>query len=198
MWYQKRMRPIVFVMAAAVSLICWATWRYNTRLAPHADRKAEEPRAGPPEVAASELRKWYAMSDEDVLQATQDDVRRSISWGEDMDAQGSFPQTYGLSRGPYSKISPHSRLLKIAGVSNSAEVAGMRFACNFDVFTFRNSNSTPPDAPPHSSLLLPGMLSHRPQLPNTALCFLFYTELLWTRATGGAKVLFLAKRPSAS
>ena len=65
------------------------------------------------------------MSDEDVLRMTQDDVQRFLSSG------GDAMPNYGISRGAYSRISPHSRLLKIAGFSKPAEVEGMRFACNF-------------------------------------------------------------------
>ena len=65
----------------------------------------------------------------------------------------------------HRKASPHS-LTKLTQT------------CNFPV-----QNAT---APP-SALMLPGLLSQRQHLSDISLCFLFYTEKLWTRATGGAK-----------
>jgi hypothetical protein len=65
----------------------------------------------------------------------------------------------------HRKASPHS-LTKLTQT------------CNFPV----QNATTPP-----SALMLPGLLSQRQHLSDISLCFLFYTEKLWTRATGGAK-----------
>ena len=40
---------------------------------------------------------------------------------------------------------------------------------------------------PPQPLLLPGRLSERPYLSSLAVCYLFYAETFWSRATGGAK-----------
>jgi len=85
--------------------------------------------------------------------------------------KGASTPTFGVSRGRYWKASPHS-LTKLSQT------------CNFNV-----SNAT---APP-SALMLPGLLSQRPYLSDLSLCFLFYTEKLWTRATGGARGVPLSR-----
>jgi hypothetical protein len=178
---QERLCPILLV-AVVSGLTAWAAWRHRA-----------SPVVTPTEAAperkndSSELRRWYAMSDVAVMEATQDDVQRFIA------SRGSAEPNFGISRGPYAKIGSHSRLPRTAGYSSADEVQGLRFACNFNAFTFRPANSTPDDAPPSASLLLPGKLSQRSDLPNTVLCFLFYAERLWTRATGGAKGVTLAR-----
>lgn len=81
----------------------------------------------------SELRRWNAQSDDEVLQTTLEDVRQFIR------TKGRSAPTFGISRGHYSKASPHS-------------LSKLTQTCNFEPF---NSTSPP------SALLLPGLLSAR-------------------------------------
>jgi len=183
---KDRARPrLLPVLAAGVGLaVALVFWRQNAS----AFGSRGRPDAG--RAKASDLRRWYAQSDEDVLDTTRQDVRRFV------EAKGAAaPSVFGISRGPYSRLGNYTRLPKIAGFGAPGErpEEGSRFTCNFDAFKFLPANSTPPDAPPHASLLMPGLLSQRPNLSNTAQCFLFYAEQLWTRATGGAKGVALAR-----
>jgi len=50
----------------------------------------------------SELKRWNTQSDDEVLQATVEDVRRFIR------SRGSSAPTFGISRGHYSSASQHS------------------------------------------------------------------------------------------
>jgi len=115
-----------------------------------------------------ELNRWNAQSDDEVLQTMVDDVRRFIS------SKGAAGPTFGISRGHYSRASPQS-LFKLKNscfqASNSADP---------NVLPFNTTNPPP-------ALLLPGLLSARPHLSEISQCFLFYSEKLWTRATGGMK-----------
>ena len=116
----------------------------------------------------SELNRWNAQSDDEVLQTMVDDVRRFIS------SKGASGPTFGISRGHYSRASPQS-LFKL---KNSCFQAVNSADPNFLPF---NATNPPP------ALLLPGLLSARPHLSEISQCFLFYSEKLWTRATGGMK-----------
>ena len=81
----------------------------------------------------SELRRWNAQSDEEVLQTTVEDVRRFIR------SKGTSSPTFGISRGHYSKASAHS-------------LSKLTETCNFQPFNSTN---------PPSALMLPGLLSAR-------------------------------------
>ena len=81
----------------------------------------------------SELRRWNAQSDEEVLQTTVEDVRRFIL------SKGKAAPTFGISRGHYSKASAHS-------------LSKLTETCNFQPFNSTN---------PPSALMLPGLLSAR-------------------------------------
>ena len=122
-------------------------------------------RGGPIDVK-SELASRLAESDEAVLNTTLHDVRAFLrSKGK----RGEFALTsMGVTRGLYSKQTAH-------GLSRLNE------SCHFEPENSSNSTSLPPPA-----LLLAGALTERPYLRDVSLCFLFYTESLWTRATGGA------------
>ena len=180
-------RLLPALACAGLALTAAVLWRRESAFSGVGSGRSDADRGG----TVSELRRWYEKSDADVFETTRQDVKRFV------EAKGAAsPSVFGLSRGPYSKMSNYTRLHKLAGFEHGERPEqGSRFTCNFVSFQFQpaNSTATPADAPPHASLLLPGLLSQRPNLSNTALCFLFYAEQFWTRATGGAKGVALAR-----
>eukprot|EP00961_Rhodomonas_salina_P020878 281011-Rhodomonas_salina.2 len=93
-------------------------------------------------------------TDEEIFNRTMRELREYVE-------RARLEPTFGISRGAYDRMhaSTHERLRQ----------------CRYRAL----NNATPP-----LSLLEPGRLSARTDLPEQAQCFLWYMSTFWSRATG--------------